>query len=487
MGLVSLRKREIYMKWLFVSVFGVLVAWSVWAWSLVPPPVEAGRTKLVWMSDDNPVRREQIALFNERHPEYLVTLDSSGLTTAKVIVQCIGGVGPDFFDIYSNAQLNQYVRAGVVLPLDEYAASMGFGLDKTWPTAREQIAVEVWNPQTERYERVQYAFPGNVNAPVIFYNKRIFREAGVPYPPAEWTWDEWLDTARKLSKPRADGRGYERFGMFLYEYDQLIEMFWQSGATMFDETRTYCTLDSPAARYALRFYYDMIHKYHAMPSPAQRDTIAGQGGWGGNWAQWFSQGQVAMIRAGRFALINFRQNRDLKGQIGVCHVPSRFADRKVVRLTSRSCGINPKSPNRAGALEFLAFLANEPFNELVVQSADAMPPVPKYADTEAFLHDPMHPEEDFNQFFIEAIERGRNNEICPFITPISVAGIVHRHLDLMHNGIKSPDAVLKDAAAEINEYIRRNLTKFPTMREEYHRRTGRAFDPAAFPPGRSEG
>ncbi len=44
---------------------------------------------------------------------------------------------------------------------------------------------------------------------VIWYNKKIFEQAGLPYPPAEpskaWTWDQFVDVAKKLTKD-ANGR-----------------------------------------------------------------------------------------------------------------------------------------------------------------------------------------------------------------------------------------------------------------------------------------
>src|SRR6266511_2698563 len=45
--------------------------------------------------------------------------------------------------------------------------------------------------------------------PVVFYNKKLFDQAGVQYPPASyddqsWTWDKWLETARAVTKPDKD-------------------------------------------------------------------------------------------------------------------------------------------------------------------------------------------------------------------------------------------------------------------------------------------
>lgn len=38
----------------------------------------------------------------------------------------------------------------------------------------------------------------------VVYNKKLFRQAGVPFPKAGWSWDEFTDTARRLTD---SGRG----------------------------------------------------------------------------------------------------------------------------------------------------------------------------------------------------------------------------------------------------------------------------------------
>lgn len=470
------------MKWIFLAVLALLVAWSVWAIALMPPAIVNGKTRLIWMTDDNPARREQLQGFLEQYPQYVVTLDSSGINVANVVLRCLGGNPPAFVDIYDRSMLYDHVLAGTLMPLNDVAPKMGFSFDATWPTAAGAISADIWNEETQRYERIQYAFPGNIEAPVMFYNKRLFREAGVPYPPDDWTWDQWADAARRITKRRDDGRGYERFGVYLYEYVQVVEMIWQAGGSVFDPTLTYCVLDSPEAQYALDYHYKMVVTDHCMVSPGDREAMSGQGGWAGTSLQWFARGQVGMFRVGRWALITFRQVPELRGEIGVCHVPSRYPDKKVVQLTAKVCGVNKYSPHREDGLKFLKYLASPQYSEIILRTADAMPPRPDSVEADSYLHDPYHPDETFNRFFPEAVRRGRDLEICPFIRPFVVENIFKYHAELMYHGARTPAETLRDITDEVNGRIRRNLIKYEKMREEYKRRTGRAFDPDHFPP-----
>src|SRR5690348_10206992 len=116
------------MKKLFAITFGILALLSIVAARLQQPDDH----KLVWISDDNPARRQQIALFNKMesagkldtpgvsspHPEGLkLDPDNSGME--KVIVQSLGGVGSDLFDCYNSNQLAAYVRSGVALDITD--------------------------------------------------------------------------------------------------------------------------------------------------------------------------------------------------------------------------------------------------------------------------------------------------------------------------------------------------------------------------------
>lgn len=46
----------------------------------------------------------------------------------------------------------------------------------------------------------QYAIPKDFDTIGVWYNKKIFDEAGVPYPTDDWTWDDMADIAKQLTR-----------------------------------------------------------------------------------------------------------------------------------------------------------------------------------------------------------------------------------------------------------------------------------------------
>lgn len=52
----------------------------------------------------------------------------------------------------------------------------------------------------------QMAIPKDIDTCAVWYNKTMFDEAGIPYPTSDWTWDEFREIAKKLTKD--DGSQY---------------------------------------------------------------------------------------------------------------------------------------------------------------------------------------------------------------------------------------------------------------------------------------
>ncbi len=448
------------MKIFFVIFIIILIAGSYLAWHLNPADSEKGKTRLVWISDNSPVRREQIDLFNRRYPDLRLTLDPGNLVMEKIIVQSLAGIGPDVFDAAGLYVLDRFAESGVALDLTDLAPRYGFNPGRTWPSVAG-------------YTRIagrQYAFPSNVYANVIFYNKNLFDKFHVPYPPRDMTWDQFVALGRQLTRRSSDGRGYECFGAInIYWYELVL----QAGGSIFSPDGLHCTLDSPQAVEAIQFYTDLTRKYHIMPSSEDEAAMGGEGGWGAGYLKWFGAGRLAMIRISRWGLITFRQFENLKGRLGVCHQP--WKRKKVCLVGAKLIAVNKHTKNIDAAMKFMKFLTSDEFNRQVVRTADYLPPVPKYARSEEFLHDPAHPEENFNDIFIEAVERGVRPEISPFVSPTATLNIVTTQLDLVCSGSKSPPQACRDMTLAVNKLIYQNLRGYEKYRRIYQQVTGKIF------------
>jgi len=62
-----------------------------------------------------------------------------------------------------------------------------------------------------RYKGKRYGVPFGIDTQYIVYNKKLFDEAGIPYPQDTWTYGDFFAIATKLTKNEPDG--VRRFGM----------------------------------------------------------------------------------------------------------------------------------------------------------------------------------------------------------------------------------------------------------------------------------
>ena len=254
------------MKYVFLGSFAVLTALSVVA-GLWHPRQTDDRIELVWCTDDNPVRRGQIALFNELYPRYRLRIDPQNSGMQKVIVQGLAGVGPDLFDCYTGSQLVAYVRSGIAMDCTKAFAERGIDIDAVWPCLKPLFV----------YEGRACGHPDNANAYGIWYNKVLFDAAGESYPQGEWTWDEFIEVAQRLTVRDERGRPVQ-FGFIGYwDYNAALA---QWGADYYTPEGTRCVLDSPEAVAAIQFMQDLIYRYEVMPTPTEEMAMSSAGGWG---------------------------------------------------------------------------------------------------------------------------------------------------------------------------------------------------------------
>jgi multiple sugar transport system substrate-binding protein len=123
-----------------------------------------------------------------------VTFEASGVDDeqfkSRLALDLQSGSGPDIFSL-DGIWLGEFAEAGYIAPLSETspASTDWEGWDHI-PDAVQQLA---------SFDGELYGMPAGTDARVLFYNKDLFREAGLP---AEWqptSWAEIIDAAEALN------------------------------------------------------------------------------------------------------------------------------------------------------------------------------------------------------------------------------------------------------------------------------------------------
>src|SRR5699024_5618298 len=94
--------------------------------------------------------------------------------------------------------LKKRIDSGYCYALDELFEDAGFDINEYYDDTISQREID------GHY----YSLPAKKMTYTILYNKDMFDEAGVPYPEPDWTYDEFLETAKALTKGEGNDKVY---------------------------------------------------------------------------------------------------------------------------------------------------------------------------------------------------------------------------------------------------------------------------------------
>jgi ABC-type glycerol-3-phosphate transport system substrate-binding protein len=467
------------MKVLIGLVFLSLCSLSAVAVWTQPQPVHPEKLHLTRTSDFHPRRSVELSTFNGSHPKLWLTIDTSGSQLQKIIVQSTSGVGADLFDVYGGSQLQTLAEAGVLLDVTKEAKEMGFSVDgDTWPAVRGELADQ----------GKQYAYPANVNAQIVIYNKAVFRKMGVPFPKENMTWDEFWAMSKQLTK--RDG-GNSVFGVVQMNW----MIFFQSlRGEYFSPDGSRLLITGDALQKAFQMHKDMLYKYRVSPSTLELKALSGQGGFGAGGINQFSDGRFAMICTGKWALSNFRSaykdqieklerwqktpgrkesEKPSVMELGSMLIPHFAGKAPCVLVSSRSTAANGLGPNKKAALQFLQFLASKDYAEIVNGGVDALPGNPKYVNAGLQKGEPALSEIEMHQKTIEAMKYGYQSRRSPFLLSSDVERLLSEQISRIESDpTLSVTAALEAAQHEMELLMQRNLSRDPKLRARYKALTG---------------
>jgi len=238
----------------------------------------------MWSSElDEKTYNERAALVKEQYPNITIQVQNIPENyDQKLQTMLSTGQGPDI--LLASESMNTYSAEEAILPLDEYVKNAGINLDETYGTAYKAYM----------YKGKLYGIPDRSGAMVLYYNKDMFDKAKVKYPTKAWTWNDFLDAAKKTTITEngkitqygyASGTWWPWFMSFLY----------QNGGRVLDDNYENVIINSPQSIEALNFFGDLVQKYHVAPDAKGYQAF---GLANGKPDQLFAQGKCAMEMTG---------------------------------------------------------------------------------------------------------------------------------------------------------------------------------------------
>lgn len=291
----------------------------------------------------------------------------------KVASAVPAGQGPDVVNLFYG-WVPQYVGNEYLQPLPT---------DAFPPTDIEREFVPM--VKAVKFEGKYWALPIAVRTLALFYNKDMFRAAGLSRPPL--TWDEFVGDAQRLTERDSHGRvTLEGFGIAPNGQDhQLIRevLFRQWGAAPYSNDGRKVTYNTPQGAEALMWYTDLVTKDNV----AVIDFFPG----GNGYRDAFVAGKAGMIVDGSFAIGALRAAAKFDWGTAMLPrrtgggTPSNFGSFWVNGITKTATG-----PRLVAAEAWLKFLSSPDTEALWLRQVGEIPAAKALASDPKLAQDPIY-------------------------------------------------------------------------------------------------
>ncbi|MEV0081486.1 sugar ABC transporter substrate-binding protein [Saccharopolyspora sp. NPDC050642] len=364
-------------------------------------PADDDNTITYWASNqgknaaqDREILGEELAEFTAR-TGIEVKLEVIGWSDLlnRILGAATSGVGPDVVNL-GNTWAASLQATGAFVPFDDALMNRFGGRDRFLDSSMSSTGMPGQPPASLPLYGLSYG---------LFYNKKLFAEAGITEPPKDWR--EFIDTAERLTDPARGRWGLTVPGASYTENAHFAFMFGRQEGTHLIDERGSPSFASPEAVAAVQRYIDLMASAGVVdPDDAEEGNSSGA-------AADFVDGDAAMLIAQNSVIPTLHDNGMAEADYGV--VPMPVPDPlppggRAVRshVAGSNVAVFADSPRREQALKLVEFLTSKEVQASLNEKYGTLPVVEDaYADP-AF-HTPK------NQVFSEVLAGG--SETVPMI------------------------------------------------------------------------
>jgi multiple sugar transport system substrate-binding protein len=265
---------------------------------------------------------------------------------------------PDVFNIIQ-AYGQDYINNDALLNLQPY-------LDTA------EIDPSLWgagsvDPYRSAETQDVYATPLEWVTVAIYYNKDLFDAAGLEYPTADWTWDDFADYAAQLTDPDNGVFGAAVYAQYQGGYGDWIASTGTPPVVTADHTT--CTLQEPGSIEALTFLKGLLDEGY-MPSVSQLGGTSADDEY-----NLFKSGKVAMYLNGAWKLPDTIRDVTFNWDIvPLPHNPTSGLSRPVLHASAWAASASSANPDLAANL--VQFLVSDEGQRIFAEAGGVAPSNP---------------------------------------------------------------------------------------------------------------
>ncbi|MBS4218350.1 ABC transporter substrate-binding protein [Bacillus sp. FJAT-49711] len=265
-----------------------------------------------------------------------------GISNGKLLAAISGGNPPDVVISSDYAAAYALAAQGALEPIDQYLVNEGFDESKVLASFQDVM----------KFDGKTYLFPQDSNVNLLYYNVKMFEEAGLDPNKPPTTIEELDEYAEKLTKLNDKG-GFDRLGFipWIDAGDDSLLWGWVFGAKFFDSTENQVHLNEKPLVDSLNWMNTYAQRYN--PEKIKSFTS----GFGGAFSpdHPFFTGKVAMTINGNW-FANALKTYSPDTEYRVAAIPNPPDGREKATTLGTNVFMIPKgAKNPEAAIKFILF------------------------------------------------------------------------------------------------------------------------------------
>ncbi|HHV55225.1 MAG TPA: extracellular solute-binding protein [Firmicutes bacterium] len=388
-----------------------------------------------WQDFDGELLVARTKEFNQLQNEIEIKpvyVEGGGIPNGKLAIAVATGKAPDLVLYWGSEQAGSLGAANVIQPIDRWLKEAGIDPSDYFPAA--------W--RANMYQGKVYGIPEMLNVNLLFYNDRLFDEAGLDSTKPPSTIAEIDEVAYKLTQFGGD-RKLTRMGWVPWSW-QGHEFFWSwaFGANIYQNGKL--AVNSPQVLAALRWQANYMNRYGLANVES---FLSGDAENGGN-VDYFADGRLVMRIDGEWKIRFYLQ--ETQGKVSFAVAPAPTADPSRPRpawVFGNTWYVPFGAKQPLAALKFVAWFNQAELSRDVADKVWNISPVIKAAQSQKLLSD---------RRFRVAIQQVGSPGAGTNFTSKYLARIQQEVHDAFWNGIHqkdTPENVLNKAQQVLEAFI----------------------------------
>ncbi len=385
------------------------------------------------------VEKDIIDEFEKAHPNIKVNpvAIAWGDYHPKLLTLFAGGQAPDVLRI-GDYFFADFIRSNALMDITKFIKR-----DKINVAAYYQSGM----PDSV-YKGRYYGLPWGTAPMFMILNNKMFKDAGLALPSFDWTWNDFINDCRALTKGEGPNRQYG-FGSGFGSADDfyaILPFVWLNGGDLFDKSRTRFALDQPASVKQIQAVADLI-KQGLFIEPSQLSTQEAIDRWQVN-------NRIAMRIGSAAGILTLQQFDGFAFSIYPFPGNGRFTRNTIIK--SNTVGLSRTTKNPEAAWEFLKFLRGpgQPGETLYMKSKRVPPSIDDPKLWQLYVDPDKYPKNVAQS--AQTIASAKYSHPLPLRAGwLEVQGALIPELQKVFSGQITAQAAMKGIAPKIKEILTR--------------------------------